>query len=110
MRKPADFDLYLPAYAGMQTNVEAWRVIPIDFATNPRDAEWLTVVSRLKGTATLEQAQAEMDALAARLQEQFQHHKSVGMEIVVNSLQRDIVDHVRPLLLILLGAAAFVSG
>ena len=36
---PPDFHIYLPAYAGMPTNIDAWRVVPIDFSTNPRDAE-----------------------------------------------------------------------
>jgi putative ABC transport system permease protein len=105
---PEDFRLYLPAYAGMPTNIDMWGAIPIDFSTNPRDGEWLTVVSRLKPNVTLEQAQSEMDALAARFREQFQHHRNVGMEIVVNSMHRDVVDHVRPQLLTLLAAAGFV--
>jgi putative ABC transport system permease protein len=49
-----------------------------------------------------------MDALSARFRELHEHHKRVGMEIVVNSLHRDVVDHVRPLLLTLLGAVGFV--
>ena len=105
---PPDFRIYLPAYAGMPTNIDAWRVLPIDFDTSPRDGEWLTVVTRLKHGVTIEQAQAEMDALAARFREQFEHHKSVGMEIVLNSMHQDVVNHVRPLLLALLGAVGFV--
>jgi putative ABC transport system permease protein len=105
---PADFRIYLPAYAGMPTNIDAWRVMPIDFSTTPRDGEFLTVISRLKPEVTLEQAQAEMDALGARFREQFQHHKSMGISIVVNSLHRDVVDHVRPLLITLLAAVGFV--
>jgi putative ABC transport system permease protein len=105
---PPDFRIYLPAYAGMPTNIDAWGAIPVDFSTTPRDGEWLTVVGRLKPEVTLEQAQSEMDALAARFREQFQHHKSVGMHIVVNSMHRDVVDHVRPLLLTLLAASGFV--
>ncbi|HSF18024.1 MAG TPA: ABC transporter permease [Vicinamibacteria bacterium] len=105
---PPDFHVYLPAYAGMPTNIDAWRVFPVDFSTSPRDGEWLTVVARMKADVTLEQAQAEMDALATRFREQFQHHRSVGMEIVVNSMHRDVVEHVRPLLLTLLAAVAFV--
>ena len=105
---PEDFRIYLPAYAGMPTNIDAWGAFPVDFSTTPRDGEFLTVVARVKPEVTLEQAQAEMDALAARFREQFEHHKSVGMEIVVNSMHRDVVDHVRPLLLTLLAAAGFV--
>ena len=105
---PRDFRIYLPAYAGMPTNIDVWRVFPVDFDTSPRDGEFLTVIARLKPEVTLEQAQTEMDALAVRLQEQFQHHKNMGMEIVVNSMHRDVVDHVRPLLLTLLGAVGIV--
>jgi putative ABC transport system permease protein len=105
---PEDFRIYLPAYAGMPTNIDAWGAFPVDFSTTPRDGEFLTVVARVKPEVTLEQAQAEMDALAARFREQFEHHKSVGMEIVVNSMHRDVVDHVRPLLLTLLAASGFV--
>ncbi len=105
---PEDFRIYLPAYAGMPTNIDAWGVFPVDFSTAPRDGEFLTVVARVKPEVTLEQAQAEMDAVAARFREQFEHHKSVGMEIVVNSMHRDVVDHVRPLLLTLLAASGFV--
>jgi len=105
---PEDFRIYLPAYAGMRTNIDAWGAFPVDFSTAPRDGEFLTVVARVKPEVTLEQAQAEMDALAARFREQFEHHKSVGMEIVINSMHRDVVDHVRPLLLTLLAASGFV--
>jgi putative ABC transport system permease protein len=105
---PRDFHIYLPAYAGMPTNIDIWGAFPVDFSKAPRDGEFLTVVSRLKPEVTLEQAQAEMDALAARFRELHQHHKSVGMEIVVNSMHRDVVDHVRPLLLTLLAASGFV--
>jgi putative ABC transport system permease protein len=105
---PPDFRIYLPAYAGMPTNIDLWGAFPVDFSTSPRDGEFLTVVGRLKPEVTLEQAQSEMDALAARFREQFEHHKSVGMEIVVNSMHRDVVDHVRPLLLTLLAASGFV--
>ncbi len=68
---PRDFRIYSPAYAGMPTNIDVWRVFSIDFDTSPRDGEFLTVIARLKPEVTLEQAQTEMDALAVRLQEQF---------------------------------------
>ncbi len=105
---PADFRVYLPAYAGMPTNIDAFRAFPFDFSSAPRDGEFLTVVSRLKPGVTHEQAQSEMDALSTRFRETHEHHKRVGMEVVVNSMHRDVVDHVRPLLLTLLAAVGFV--
>ncbi len=105
---PRDFRIYLPADAGMPTNVDVWRVLPIDFDTNPRDTEWLTVVTRLKEGITLEQAQAEMDASAARLREQYQFHANARMQIELNSMHRDVVRHARPVIMALVGAGAFV--
>ncbi len=105
---PRDFRIYLPADAGMPTNVDVWRVLPIDFDTNPREAEWLTVVARLKGGVTLDQAQAEMDALAARLREQYQFHANAGLQIELNSMHNDVVRHVRLRLIALVVAGGFV--
>ncbi|HSR66729.1 MAG TPA: ABC transporter permease, partial [Acidobacteriota bacterium] len=101
---PRDFRIYLPPDAGMPTNVDVWRVLPIAFDTNPRDAEWLTVVSRLKQGYSLAQAQQEMDALAARLRERHQFHANAGMQIELNSMHDDVVGHARPILFALLGA------
>lgn len=105
---PETFRIYLPEDAGMPTNIDAWGVIPSNFSDAARDAAWLTVVTRLKDGVTMEQAQQEMDALAARLREQYQHHANGNMQIAVNSMHRDVVQHARPVLLALLGAVAFV--
>ncbi len=105
---PSDFRIHLPADAGMPTDVDLWRVLPIAMDTNPRDAAWLTVVTRLKEGVTLEQAQSEMDALAARLREQYPFHANAGMQIELNSMHQDVVRHVRPVLYALLAAGGFV--
>jgi putative ABC transport system permease protein len=105
---PADFRIYLPADAAMPTNVDAWGILPSNIGDFARDAPWLTVVTRLKDGVTLEQAQQEMDAMAARLREVHQFHKTQNLQIVVNGMHRDVVEHTRPALLALLGAVGFV--
>lgn len=105
---PATFRIYLPEDAGMPTNIDAWGVIPSNFSDAARDAAWLTVVARLKDGVTIAQAQREMDALAARLREQYQHHANGNMQIAVNPMHRDVVQHARPVLLALLGAVGLV--
>ncbi|HEU5219887.1 MAG TPA: ABC transporter permease, partial [Gemmatimonadales bacterium] len=105
---PRDFHLYLPADAGMPTNIDAWGVMPTNIGDFARDAAWLTVVTRLKPGVTLEQGQQDMDRMAARLREAFQFHKTQNLQIVVNGMHRDVVSHARPALLALLGAVAFV--
>jgi putative ABC transport system permease protein len=92
----------------MPTNVDAWGVLPVNISEFARDAAWLTVVTRLRDGVTLEQAQQEMDAVAARLREVHAFHKTQNLHIRVNGLHRDVVSHARPALLALLGAVGFV--
>jgi putative ABC transport system permease protein len=92
----------------MPTNIDAWGVLPSNIGDFARDAAWLTVVTRLKDGVTLEQAQQEMNGMAARLREVHQFHKTQNLQIVVNGMHRDIVNHARPALLALLGAVGFV--
>ena len=105
---PPTFRIYLPADAAMPTNVDAWGVLPANIAAFARDAAWLTVVTRLRDGVTLEQAQQEMDAVATRLREVHPFHKTQNLQIRVNGLHRDVVNHARPALLTLLGAVGFV--
>src|SRR5262245_36208882 len=105
---PPTFRIYLPADAAMPTNGDAWGVLPRNISDFARDAAWLTVVTRLRDGVTLEQAQQEMDAVAARLREVHPFHKTQNLQIKVNGLHRDVVNHARPALLALLGAVGFV--
>jgi predicted permease len=103
-----DFRVYLPADAAMPTNIDAWGVLPSNISDFARDAPWLTVVTRLKDGVSVEQAQGKMNALAARLREVHQFHANQDMEIVVNGMHRDVVNHARLPLLALMGAVTFV--
>ena len=105
---PPKFRIYLPADAGMPTNIDAWGVLPSNIGDFEREAAWLTVVTRLKNGVTLEQGQQDMDRMAARLRETHQFHRTQNLQIVVNGMHRDVVAHARPALLALLGAVGFV--
>jgi putative ABC transport system permease protein len=65
------------------------------------------VVARLKSSIALKQAQAEMNTISSRL-EQMYPEDNKGWGAVVVSLHDDLVSDVRPALLVLLGAVAFV--
>lgn len=103
-----DFEIYLPPDAAMPTDIDAWGILPSNVAEFARDAPWLTVVGRLAPGATMQRAQDEMSALAGRLRATHQFHANQNMQIVVNGMHQDVVDHARPALLSLLGAVAFV--
>jgi putative ABC transport system permease protein len=68
---------------------------------------FLGVAGRLKPGISITRAQAEMDAIAARLSEKFPAENS-GWVIRLKPLQRDIVGDVRTALLVLLGAVGLV--
>jgi putative ABC transport system permease protein len=57
--------------------------------------------------APLQQAQAELDAIAARLAEEYPQHME-GWGVNVQPYRADLVSGVRPLLILLLGAVALV--
>ena len=65
------------------------------------------VIARLKPGVDLEHAQAEMNTISSRL-EQLYPVDDKGWGALVLPLHRDLVNDVRPALLVLLGAVAFV--
>ena len=68
---------------------------------------FLGIVGRLKPSVSVTQAQAEMDAIAARLAAKFPEENS-GWDIRLKPLQRAIVGDVRAALLVLLGSVGLV--
>lgn len=72
-----------------------------------RTAHNLRVVARLADGVPLEQARAEMSAIAARLEAEHGDDHD-GTDASVDLLQTRIVGPVRPMLLVLLGAVALV--
>jgi putative ABC transport system permease protein len=105
---PRGFRVLMPATAAMPTAIDAWTPLRIDLARLPRDNQWLRVVGRLKPDVTIARAQEEMNRIADRQREQFQYHRNMGMHIDLFPMQADIVNHVRPTLLALLGTVVFV--
>jgi len=99
-----------------QTKRQIWlnphNIVPDWSTTSPvdvlsiRDTAFLRVIARLKPNVTLQQAQTDMDAIAARLQQQYPRPAGHSARIV--SLHEQTVGNVRPTLLILLGAVSLV--
>jgi putative ABC transport system permease protein len=92
--------------------VELWTTVALDregkeSITEERGAHYMNVIARLKPGVSKEQAQAEMTAISARLEQQYPDkdlHKSSRVEPALDALVGDI----RPALLILLGAVGCV--
>ena len=92
--------------------VELWTTIAGDASgttpvTDQRGAHFLQVIGRLKPGVATEQAQAEITAIAARLEQQYPD-TNTRKGLRVESALAALVGDIRPVLLILLGAVACV--
>jgi putative ABC transport system permease protein len=87
---------------------ELW--VPIAFTPQQaaaRQSHYLQVIARTKPGVTLEQAQAEMSTIGARLQQQYPA-QNTDLGVAVVPLHEQLVGDIRPALLVLLGAVGFV--
>ncbi len=87
---------------------EMW--VPIAFTSQEaanRGRHYLQVIARMKPGITPEQAQAEMTAIATRLQQQYpDSNTDLGAAVV--PLHEHVAGAIKPALLVLLGAVGFV--
>ena len=84
---------------------------PINFDIDPdmklRKAHFMRPIGKLKEGVTIAQAQADMDVIARRLEEQYPE-SNTGWSLRLVSLREQLVGNTRPTLFILLGAVGFV--
>jgi putative ABC transport system permease protein len=95
-------------FAFPSTRTEVWTPVafsPGEAAT--RDTNFIDAVARLKPGVSLEQAQANMTAVA-QSQAQRYPKSNFGIGVKVVSLQEQMVGNVRPMLIVLFGAVGFV--
>jgi putative ABC transport system permease protein len=105
---PHDVIGVMPPGFQFPSKAEIWRPLALsDRLRQARGSFWLAVVGRLRPAVTPSQAQADMDTIAARLEQDFPQ-QNAGFGINVVSLREQSVGGVRPALLVLLGAVAFV--
>jgi len=101
---PPDVDIWfplLPAFGGL-FGVSDYRELP-------RGNHGLRAFGRLNPGVSLEQAQSDLDGVAVRMQELSpDYYDFEGWGLTALSLHGDLVEDVKPALLVLLGAVAFV--
>jgi putative ABC transport system permease protein len=97
----------LPAYMELQPQTDLW--LPIALTSEQigkRGDHNLSVIARLKPYVTLDQAQTEMSNIARRLEEREPQAKGYGVNVI--SLNEQLAGGIRPALLVMLVAVAFV--
>lgn len=100
---PPTFQDPLP---GQNQRVEMW--LPVGVTQRMQQArrgDFLNVAARLKPGTSLQQAQAEMTGIMARLEKQYPG-TNTGWGAIVQSLHETMTGDVRPALLVLLGAVS----
>src|SRR5262249_54607553 len=92
----------LPGFENRNDQLWVPIAFPAEEATQRGD-HFLEVTARLKPGVTLTQAQAEMDTIAARLEQQYPTYNKRRGAVVI-PLHEQVVGEIRPALLVLLGA------
>jgi predicted permease len=100
---PPDFQ-FAPFWA---THAEMWAPLNLAARLNDRVGQSLRVFARLKPGITSVSAQAEMETISRRIEQQYPESNK-GLTVSVDSLHEKAVGTTRPALLILLGAVGFV--
>jgi putative ABC transport system permease protein len=99
-----------------EERVELWTTMAYELAQTPagsqpssenRGAAYFHAIARLAPSASVKQAQAEMDQITGALNQQYASERSPTMAVVVPQLDK-LVGDVRPALLILFAAVGFV--
>ena len=115
---PPDFAIMHPD-AGFPKSIDTWSPLAPaasaffggigSYAEMSRGSHFMRAFGRLKPGVSLSQARADMDSVAVRIQEKSpDYYDFDGWGINVISLHDDLVEDVRPALIVLLGAVAFV--
>ncbi len=97
-----------PVTSNPDTGPQMWK--PLAWTAQERairDDHNYGVIARRKAGVTMQQAQAELDAISNRLAQQYPNDNK-GWGAIAVPLRDDLVGDVRPALLILLGAVALV--
>ncbi|MGH7445477.1 MAG: ABC transporter permease, partial [Longimicrobiales bacterium] len=96
---------YHAPYSGSES-IDAWLPLRTDAAITPRDTHPFLLLGRLAAGVIAVQAQQELGAIAAELEASYPENADRGVSI--EPLRAVVFDGVRPALLILGGAVAFV--
>ncbi len=105
---PERFQIFRETSWGRPEESDVWSPIRWDLSEGNRFSRNLRVVGRLKPGVSVAQAQAELDAFYTRLREQYARLEEIGLRVSVRGMQDDVVEHVRPSLVMVFGGVMFL--
>ena len=102
------FELLLPPRVHVEAAPDMWTAARINIDTANRNNVLYRVIGRLRPGVTREQAQLQVDRIASDLRAHFAIKQTAGLYFHVVPMFDDVVGEVRPAILSLMGAVAFV--
>jgi len=97
----------MPAGYEFPEQTQIWTSLRLDASDEKRDNRAYEAIGRIKPDVSLEQAQAQISTINAQLAKSYEE-TNIGWDIKLVRLHERLVGDVRPSLLALLGAVAFV--
>jgi putative ABC transport system permease protein len=105
---PADFRLIFPEDSAVPPDVQAFMTFRSDLAGEPRDANYLRVVGRLRPGATIQQANSELVSIGNQLRAEYVADSKQDVNFSAVALQADTVRDIRPAVLALFAGVGLV--
>lgn len=105
---PRQMRLHMGPAAGVAPDIDVWMPSRVDLAVAPRNNSFLHMVGRLRAGVGIEQARAEISALAERLYEENLDMRAAGAIKRLAPYTEEVTADVRPGIWALLGAAVLV--
>jgi putative ABC transport system permease protein len=102
------FELLFPPGANVEQRPDFWIANRLNYNNANRNTFGLRPVGRLKPGVALARAQEEVDAVSARIREQFPVSKGSGFHARLEPMHKALVSNVRPAILALMGAVIFL--
>lgn len=96
-----------PPQFNFPSRMDAWMPARLGESQQGRGSNYLLVIGRLKDGVPIEQAQAQMNQVAAALATQYPDNDT-NLSVLVSPLLEEQVRFIRPILWIMLGAVGFV--
>jgi putative ABC transport system permease protein len=102
------FELLLPPGANVERRPEIWSALRLRYDQSQRLSIGFRLVGRLKPDATLEQAQAQAEIMAADERQVNLIERSADYHVRLDPMHKDLVAEVRPAIIALMGAVIFL--
>jgi len=103
---PENFRLRLAV--GIPSDIEAFAPFESNIYRGPKTLYFLRLIARMKPGVTVQQAQQQMDQVAAQIRGSYVEFNQENMKLNIVSMQADAVRDIRPALIALFAGAGFV--